>query len=85
MPIIIIESPNKTEKISKYSGFKTIATKGHFKALSKDIFIPEKKRNMSLNLLALIKIALTALMKLSMLLKMKKFLSQQTLIERVMP
>ncbi|ELB7667124.1 type IA DNA topoisomerase [Campylobacter upsaliensis] len=43
MPIIIIESPNKTEKISKYSGFKTIATKGHFKALSKDIFISEKE------------------------------------------
>lgn len=43
MSIIIIESPNKTEKISKYSGFKTIATKGHFKALSKDIFIPEKE------------------------------------------
>lgn len=35
--IIIIESPNKCEKIEKITGAKTYATKGHFKELSKDI------------------------------------------------
>ena len=32
--IIIIESPNKVEKIAKYSGAKVYATVGHFKALA---------------------------------------------------
>lgn len=33
--IIIIESPNKVEKIAHYTGAKVFATKGHFKELSK--------------------------------------------------
>lgn len=32
--VIIIESPNKVEKISKYSGAKVYATAGHFKTLA---------------------------------------------------
>ena len=32
--VIIIESPNKVEKIAKYSGAKVYATVGHFKALA---------------------------------------------------
>ncbi|WP_096024802.1 type IA DNA topoisomerase [Campylobacter lanienae] len=32
--IIIIESPNKVEKIAKYSGAQVYATKGHFKTLA---------------------------------------------------
>ncbi|AQW80396.1 DNA topoisomerase IA [Campylobacter pinnipediorum subsp. pinnipediorum] len=35
--IIIIESPNKCEKIEKITGAKVYATKGHFKELSKEI------------------------------------------------
>lgn len=35
MSIIIIESPNKVEKVKKYSGYETFATKGHFKSLTK--------------------------------------------------
>ncbi|MBK3505368.1 type IA DNA topoisomerase, partial [Campylobacter fetus subsp. venerealis] len=35
--IIIIESPNKCDKIEKITGAKVYATKGHFKTLSKDI------------------------------------------------
>lgn len=34
--IIIIESPNKKDKIQKISGFDTYATKGHFKSLTKN-------------------------------------------------
>lgn len=34
--IIIIESPNKKEKIQHISGFDTYATKGHFKSLTKN-------------------------------------------------
>ncbi|EAK3660690.1 type IA DNA topoisomerase, partial [Campylobacter jejuni] len=34
--IIIIESPNKREKIEKITGAKVYATKGHFKSLSKN-------------------------------------------------
>ena len=34
--IIIIESPNKCEKIAHYSGAKVYATKGHFKELAQD-------------------------------------------------
>ena len=34
--IIIIESPNKREKIQKFSGFDTYATAGHFKSLTKN-------------------------------------------------
>ena len=33
--IIIIESPNKVDKIAHYTGAKVFATKGHFKELSK--------------------------------------------------
>lgn len=36
--IIIIESPNKIEKIQSYSGFQTLATEGHLKTLSHNIF-----------------------------------------------
>lgn len=36
MSIIIIESPNKVEKVKKYSGYETFATKGHFKSLTKN-------------------------------------------------
>lgn len=36
MSIIIIESPNKVEKVKKYSGYETYATKGHFKSLTKN-------------------------------------------------
>ena len=43
--IIIIESPNKIEKVEKYSGFKTFATKGHFKELSQNIFFKEQEQN----------------------------------------
>lgn len=35
--IIIIESPNKCEKIEKITGAKVYATKGHFKTLTKEI------------------------------------------------
>lgn len=42
MNVIIIESPNKVEKIKKYSGYETIATKGHLKTLSKNIFTNDK-------------------------------------------
>lgn len=45
MSVIIIESPNKVEKIKKYSGYETIATKGHLKALSKNIFAKEDDKN----------------------------------------
>ncbi|MCR2062021.1 type IA DNA topoisomerase [Campylobacter helveticus] len=45
MSIIIIESPNKIEKVKKYSGFNTYATQGHFKTLSNNIFIPEKEEH----------------------------------------
>lgn len=45
MSIIIIESPNKEEKIKKYSGFDTYATKGHFKTLSSNIFLLNEKNN----------------------------------------
>ena len=37
--IIIIESPNKCEKIAKITGAKIHATKGHFKELSKKIVV----------------------------------------------
>lgn len=37
--IIIIESPNKKDKIQKISGFDTYATKGHFKSLTKDFIV----------------------------------------------
>ena len=30
MPLIIIESPNKVEKIKKITGYEVIATIGHF-------------------------------------------------------
>ncbi|EAK0768207.1 type IA DNA topoisomerase [Campylobacter lari] len=36
--IIIIESPNKIQKIEKITQAKVFATKGHFKNLNKDIF-----------------------------------------------
>ncbi|EAL3926211.1 type IA DNA topoisomerase [Campylobacter upsaliensis] len=36
MSIIIIESPNKIEKVKKYSNCETFATKGHFKSLTKN-------------------------------------------------
>lgn len=35
--IIIIESPNKCDKIAKITGAKVYATKGHFKTLTKEI------------------------------------------------
>ncbi|MDD7422168.1 type IA DNA topoisomerase [Campylobacter hominis] len=35
--IIIIESPNKCDKIEKITGAKVYATKGHFKTLTKEI------------------------------------------------
>lgn len=37
MSVIIIESPNKVEKIKHYSKAKVYATKGHFKTLTKQI------------------------------------------------
>ncbi|EFO9318205.1 type IA DNA topoisomerase [Campylobacter lari] len=36
--LIIIESPNKTEKIEKITQAKVFATKGHFKSLSREVF-----------------------------------------------
>ncbi|MCR2095317.1 type IA DNA topoisomerase [Campylobacter upsaliensis] len=36
MSIVIIESPNKIEKVKKYSNCETFATKGHFKSLTKN-------------------------------------------------
>lgn len=36
MAIIIIESPNKREKVKTYSGFETYATIGHFKSLTQN-------------------------------------------------
>ncbi|EAI8568541.1 type IA DNA topoisomerase [Campylobacter jejuni] len=41
--IIIIESPNKREKIEKITGAKVYATKGHFKTLSKN-FLKEYEK-----------------------------------------
>ena len=37
--IIIIEAPNKCEKIEKFSGAKVFATKGHFKSLPLENYI----------------------------------------------
>lgn len=37
--IIIIEAPNKCEKIEKFSGAKVFATKGHFKTLPLENYI----------------------------------------------
>lgn len=39
MSVIIIESPNKQDKIQKITGFKTFATIGHFKVLPKKNYI----------------------------------------------
>ena len=41
--IIIIESPNKCDKIAKITGAKVYATKGHFKTLTKDIVADYEK------------------------------------------
>ena len=35
--VIIIESPNKCDKIEHITGAKVYATKGHFKELAKEI------------------------------------------------
>ena len=37
--VIIIEAPNKCEKIEKFSGAKVFATKGHFKSLPLENYI----------------------------------------------
>lgn len=37
--VIIIEAPNKCEKIQKFSGAKVFATKGHFKSLPLENYI----------------------------------------------
>ena len=37
--IIIIESPNKCDKIEHITGAKVYATKGHFKELAKEIVV----------------------------------------------
>lgn len=57
--VIIIEAPNKCEKIQKFSGAKVFATKGHFKSLPLENYIdwesyephyefssPERKKSM---------------------------------------
>ncbi|TLD83664.1 hypothetical protein LS69_010070, partial [Helicobacter sp. MIT 05-5294] len=35
--LIVIESPNKKEKIAKITGAQVFATGGHFKELSKEV------------------------------------------------
>ena len=37
--VIIIESPNKCDKIEHITGAKVYATKGHFKELAKEIMV----------------------------------------------
>ena len=37
--VIIIESPNKCDKIEHITGAKVYATKGHFKELAKEIVV----------------------------------------------
>ena len=59
--IIIIESPNKREKIEKITGARVYATRGHFKTLAKDFlkeYEAENKMDNDEYLLFLIKLAI---------------------------